>query len=311
MILEDKQEIRRQFYYDWALILDSRNVRLLEYVHNLNSILFALNIDNADLEVYNLLNSDMDSSEDSKKLAPVKKTTNSVFLKTNKKSNMVVINDNDCENDVNEDIYARSAPATSFLTSKFTTNSLHEKSEELSIKSNLLDNTSTSSFSINDNSNLTLYPVYCEDKESVKSDKTILSIDYLKERINTLEYEKDKLIKENNLLNIQLKKYIAAIELLKYNKKDGNVIKEEDKNSANAYSYNDLKDYEKKLVQVSEMHGELVEFNEHLYKVIQLKDSVISRLRDELVELRGPVSIGLKGNNFHSTLFVCFSVARK
>ena len=31
------------------------------------------------------------------------------------------------------------------------------------------------------------------------------------------------------------------------------------------------------------MHGELLEFNEHLQKTIQAKDSYIRRLRDELV----------------------------
>ena len=35
--------------------------------------------------------------------------------------------------------------------------------------------------------------------------------------------------------------------------------------------------------QVAEMHGELLEFNEHLQKTIQSKDVYIKRLRDELV----------------------------
>lgn len=50
-------------------------------------------------------------------------------------------------------------------------------------------------------------------------------------------------------------------------------------------------EYEKKLVQVAEMHGELVEFNDRLHKVIVQKESMIQRLRQELVELRGPVCI--------------------
>ena len=32
------------------------------------------------------------------------------------------------------------------------------------------------------------------------------------------------------------------------------------------------------------MHGELLEFNEHLQKTIQAKDGYIKRLRDELVQ---------------------------
>ena len=37
------------------------------------------------------------------------------------------------------------------------------------------------------------------------------------------------------------------------------------------------------------MHGELLEFNENLQKNIQNKDTVISRLKDELISLRGPL----------------------
>ena len=48
-------------------------------------------------------------------------------------------------------------------------------------------------------------------------------------------------------------------------------------------------EYEKKLIQVAEMHGELLEFNENLQKNIQNKDTVISRLKDELISLRGPL----------------------
>jgi len=36
------------------------------------------------------------------------------------------------------------------------------------------------------------------------------------------------------------------------------------------------------------MHGELVEFNDRLHRVISQKESIIRRLREELVELRGP-----------------------
>ena len=42
-------------------------------------------------------------------------------------------------------------------------------------------------------------------------------------------------------------------------------------------------------VQVAEMHGELLEFNESLQKSVQSRDAAISRLRAELVLLRGPL----------------------
>lgn len=54
------------------------------------------------------------------------------------------------------------------------------------------------------------------------------------------------------------------------------------------YHY-EASEYEKKLIQVAEMHGELIEFNEHLQKNVQIKDAVITRMREELVHLRGPL----------------------
>ena len=37
------------------------------------------------------------------------------------------------------------------------------------------------------------------------------------------------------------------------------------------------------------MHGELLEFNEHLQKVLHSKDNRIRKLRLDLVDLRGPL----------------------
>lgn len=39
------------------------------------------------------------------------------------------------------------------------------------------------------------------------------------------------------------------------------------------------------------MHGELMEFNSRLHSIINLKNIQIERLTNELVELRGPVSV--------------------
>lgn len=38
------------------------------------------------------------------------------------------------------------------------------------------------------------------------------------------------------------------------------------------------------------MHGELMEFNAHLQKTILKKDAAIRRLKEELVDLRGPLA---------------------
>ena len=42
-------------------------------------------------------------------------------------------------------------------------------------------------------------------------------------------------------------------------------------------------------LQVAEMHGELMEFNEHLQRQLLQKENVVKQLSSELVELRGPV----------------------
>ncbi|CAE1153968.1 SNX29 [Acanthosepion pharaonis] len=54
------------------------------------------------------------------------------------------------------------------------------------------------------------------------------------------------------------------------------------------YSH-EASEYEKKLIQVAEMHGELMEFNEVLHRKIQSQDTFIKQLRQELVNLRGPL----------------------
>lgn len=47
--------------------------------------------------------------------------------------------------------------------------------------------------------------------------------------------------------------------------------------------------FEEKLVQVAEMHGELMEFNSHLQLRLKTTESYADRLRTELVNLRGPL----------------------
>ncbi|CAG04491.1 unnamed protein product [Tetraodon nigroviridis] len=41
--------------------------------------------------------------------------------------------------------------------------------------------------------------------------------------------------------------------------------------------------------EVAEMHGELIEFNERLYRSLMAKDHLIVQMRQELIDLRGPV----------------------
>lgn len=38
------------------------------------------------------------------------------------------------------------------------------------------------------------------------------------------------------------------------------------------------------------MHGELIEFNERLHRALVAKETLVSQMRQELIDLRGPVS---------------------
>jgi len=104
------------------------------------------------------------------------------------------------------------------------------------------------------------------------------------------------LARENELLKHQLKKYVGAVQKLRDGpqayetlaKLDG--AKEVEGNNSKYIDYHfEASEYEKKLIQVAEMHGELLEFNEALQRTVQSKDAMLARMREELVSLRGPL----------------------
>ncbi|KAG8145571.1 putative Sorting nexin-29 isoform X1 protein, partial [Naja naja] len=41
--------------------------------------------------------------------------------------------------------------------------------------------------------------------------------------------------------------------------------------------------------RVAEMHGELIEFNERLHRALMAKEALVTQMRQELIDLRGPV----------------------
>lgn len=92
------------------------------------------------------------------------------------------------------------------------------------------------------------------------------------DHISTIENRIRELNRENEVLKHQLRKYVGAVQMLK-----------QEGQSQEA----DL--YEKKLVQVAEMHGELMELNDRLQRSLLNKESTIKRLRAELELLRGPL----------------------
>ncbi|XP_060527516.1 sorting nexin-29 isoform X2 [Cylas formicarius] len=100
----------------------------------------------------------------------------------------------------------------------------------------------------------------------------------------------DVLIKENNALKEQIKTYAISLEMLR---KDKEEAKEQQEclhgDSTRNYKI-EAETYEKKLVQVAQMHAELMDFNVILQQQIQRKDILLNRLKANLEELRGPVS---------------------
>ncbi|KAH9416606.1 Sorting nexin-29 [Dermatophagoides pteronyssinus] len=342
MIVEDTQEHRQQFYDDSALLLSQEQIDGLPLsFKSLNSILFALNIDNADLDRPSSSSSSsspkkFNDDDDTiiKSLAPIRKNdeNNRLVKSTRKKSNLIIIHDNDDDDDVDDEYdegqetsvacLARSAPVNSFLQSSSMSTIVTQESFLDETNNSSETKRSLSSLSINnesDSSKLILYPISDDvnilpsSSSSSSTTNNPISNDTnqnndnqtdLYGKIDELQKTRDRLTKENNLLNIQMKKYIATIELLKYNKCTiqsqpstttvETYQQQQQQSSSSTHHNNDhsnqtINDYQKKLIQISEMHGEIIEFNEHLYKVIQIKDAIIARLRNELIELRGPL----------------------
>lgn len=107
------------------------------------------------------------------------------------------------------------------------------------------------------------------------------------EKVDRLETRIQTISRENELLKFQLRKYVAAVQMLKH---DGGKVPELVGEPKVFIDHQlEASEYEKKLVQVAEMHGELMEFNERLHRLLLQREAVIRRLREELVDLRGPL----------------------
>lgn len=117
-----------------------------------------------------------------------------------------------------------------------------------------------------------------------------------KQEKETAKYQ--ALQKENELLKHQLRRYVNAVQMLRAegSQVDDNLgihLEEPQPNIPPAkpsvdYSH-EASEYEKKLIQVAEMHGELMEFNEMLHRTLNNKDAMLRRVQRELVDLRGPL----------------------
>ncbi|OQR77955.1 sorting nexin-29-like [Tropilaelaps mercedesae] len=138
------------------------------------------------------------------------------------------------------------------------------------------------------------------------------------ERLMKAEARQGQMQHEMEQVKGQLKKYVHAVQMLKAknsqaaselhslemsatsNEKD--CFPEASTASVNSlgYAVEDPTNYEAKLVQVAEMHAELMEFNERLQRQLAQKESAIRRLRDELTDLRGPLAEEDSSSDTHS-----------
>uniref|UniRef100_A0A669ER98 Sorting nexin 29 n=1 Tax=Oreochromis niloticus TaxID=8128 RepID=A0A669ER98_ORENI len=127
--------------------------------------------------------------------------------------------------------------------------------------------------------------------------------DLLKKKLAELEERHSAkvqaLARENEVLKVQLKKYVGAVQMLKREGSQGNdalsVLRSSEEQTPIPQNkfMGDIEElaasYERKLIEVAEMHGELIEFNERLYRSLMAKDHLIIQMRQELIDLRGPV----------------------
>ncbi|XP_032357395.1 sorting nexin-29 [Etheostoma spectabile] len=127
--------------------------------------------------------------------------------------------------------------------------------------------------------------------------------DLLKRKLAELEERHtakvQALARENEVLKVQLKKYVGAVQMLKREGSQGDdalsVLRPSEEQAPVPQNkfMGDIEEmaasYERKLIEVAEMHGELIEFNERLYRSLIAKDHLIVQMRQELIDLRGPV----------------------
>lgn len=100
------------------------------------------------------------------------------------------------------------------------------------------------------------------------------------------ELQLQTLNRENELLRQQLRKYVTAVQMLR---RDSNSTTISEEDSSLDY-HNEARQYEEKLIQVADMHAELMEFNARLTMQLTNKDRLVKMLQTELECLRGPLN---------------------
>ncbi|KAL6258123.1 hypothetical protein P5V15_010042 [Pogonomyrmex californicus] len=100
------------------------------------------------------------------------------------------------------------------------------------------------------------------------------------------ELQLQTLNRENELLRQQLRKYVTAVQMLR---RDSNSTTVSEEDPSLDY-HNEARQYEEKLIQVADMHAELMEFNARLTMQLTNKERLVKMLQTELECLRGPLN---------------------
>lgn len=118
----------------------------------------------------------------------------------------------------------------------------------------------------------------------------------LEEFMQSNSIDNKRQLQENEVLRSQLKRYVGAVQALQQGKVSGEPILSEEEpvsedqaGCGTSLGEIDEKMYERKLIEVTEMHGELIEFTEALNTRFLSALALIHKMHDELVALRGPL----------------------
>ena len=316
-----------QFYEEWAIMatLELRSL-LVEASKTLSGILFAINIDKQE---FDFLSGDDDTSNsrtrDQNEPLPVFPSMSSPPISCSPASNAVkrstprvvslVDDDEDADSTLDDPNHYATTPTNpdSFLTrnpqllltpldeDQRSITSVNERQTSMSeIEKELTSSDEIPAVDLSDGQesveDLQKELSLLKDEKNRLEFKLISIQRSMEEKIEKCDLKVESLTKENDILKVQVKKYLSAIQML--NNSDSEKILSPTASDADLVPsyilYQEAQEYEKKLIQVAEMHGELVEFNDRLHRVILQKESIINRLREELVELRGPLPEGVE-----------------
>ncbi|CAG2107212.1 unnamed protein product, partial [Medioppia subpectinata] len=311
-LLSDSLCLRNDFYEENAFMRDEEINSVLPTIsRGLNSILFAINIDNSEFDVF-AESKTLDKNHRSDPLPVVCKSESTTGVRKRRtRVNVISLSDDERADEPNA---ARSAPTTclsspdSVFADKHLSTTYDTNNSSLTTNQSMERNVVLTPFGAENVDHLELMV----DNSGSDFDKLTQSLLVLKilfnlsssllclhlKKVSKLLTQNDNLHKDNELLQMQLNKYIAAVQLLKYSAKQDTECaanpSEPSFETTKAFEtqnesyFTEISEYEKKLVEVAEMHAELVEFNQHLHRVIAQKDQLITRIKHELIHLRGP-----------------------